>query len=29
MVQEILMGKNVTQACIDANEEVNDLLAGK
>jgi ABC-type glycerol-3-phosphate transport system substrate-binding protein len=29
MVQEILMGKNVRQACIDANKEVNDLLAGK
>ena len=29
MVQEMLMGKNVRQACIDANEEVNDLLAGK
>ncbi len=29
MVQEILLGKNVRQACVDANKKLNDLLAGK
>jgi len=29
MVQDILIGKDVRQACIDANKELNDLLAGK